>query len=87
MYHKSKTYAGLLGGAKEGMKSGLRISFWAGVFMGSEELMDRLRTGRIWGYKEGGRGGGVDAAGTVMASMATAGGFCLWSRWSHWPWY
>ncbi|RPB22886.1 hypothetical protein L211DRAFT_763231, partial [Terfezia boudieri ATCC MYA-4762] len=70
LYHKSKTYASLLGGIKEGVRNGVRVSFWSAVFLGCEED----RRGRGSGT------GGVDALGTVVASLATAGAFCLWNR-------
>ncbi|KAF8455847.1 hypothetical protein BGX38DRAFT_1164881 [Terfezia claveryi] len=101
LYHKSKTYASLLGGVKEGVRNGVRVSFWSAVFLGCEEVVDRgRRMGGVVGLEgmfggagagagaEGGedrRGkgsgtGGVDALGTVVASLATAGAFCLWNR-------
>lgn len=104
LYHKSKTYASLLGGIKEGVRNGVRVSFWSAVFLGCEEVVDRgRRMGGVVGleYMFGGAGagadvdndeggkdrrgrgsgtGGVDALGTVVASLATAGAFCLWNR-------
>jgi hypothetical protein len=65
LYHKSKNYHSIIGGVKEGVRLGGRLSGWAALFVGSEEVIDRLR------------GGGDDRqrdfTGTVCAGMATAG--------------
>ncbi|KAF8462528.1 hypothetical protein BDZ91DRAFT_698901 [Kalaharituber pfeilii] len=74
LYHKSRTYAGFLGGIKEGVRNGFRVSFWVGVFLGAEEVVDRGRAGTA---------GGIDAGGTVVASLATAGAFCLYNGFNY----
>ena len=65
LYHKSKNYHSIIGGVKEGLRLGGRLSGWAALFVSSEEVIDQLR------------GGGDDRqrdfAGTVCAGMATAG--------------
>jgi hypothetical protein len=65
LYHKSKNYHSIIGGVKEGLRLGGRLSGWAVLCVGSEEVIDQLR------------GGGDDRqrdfAGTVCAGMAVAG--------------
>ncbi len=65
LYHKSKNYHSIIGGVKEGLRLGGRLSGWAALFVGSEEVIDRLRGA--------GDDRQRDAAGTVCAGMATAG--------------
>lgn len=65
LYHKSKNYHKFLGGAKEGLRFGGRLSGWGALFVCSEELVDQLRGG--------GDDRQRDAAGTVCAGMTTAG--------------
>lgn len=69
LYHKSKNYHSIVGGVKEGLRLGGRLSGWAALFVGSEEVIDRLRGG--------GDDRQRDAAGTVCAGMATAGLYSL----------
>ena len=66
LYHKSKNYHAMLGGIKEGMKMGLKISFWAGSFFLIEEAVDQLR-------------GTKDFLSTVVAGLSISGGFSAWS--------
>jgi hypothetical protein len=66
LYHKSKNYHMALGGVKEGMKMGAKVSFWTAGFFGIEEMFDRYR-------------GTKDFVNTVIASLSIAGGFSLWS--------
>jgi hypothetical protein len=66
LYHKSKNYHMALGGVKEGMKMGAKISFWVAGFFSIEEMFDRYR-------------GTKDFLNTVIASLSVAGGFSLWS--------
>ena len=66
LYHKSKNYNMALGGVKEGMKMGAKISFWVAGFFSIEEMFDRYR-------------GTKDFVNTVIASLSVAGGFSLWS--------
>jgi hypothetical protein len=66
LYHKSKNYNMALGGVKEGFKMGGKVSFWTAAFFSVEEIFDRYR-------------GTKDFVNTMMASLAVAGGFSLWS--------
>lgn len=65
LYHKSKNYHSIVGGVKEGLRLSGRLSAWAALFVGSEEVIDQLRGG--------GDDRQRDAAGTVCAGMAVAG--------------
>ena len=69
LYHKSKNYHAMLGGIKEGMKMGLKISFWTGAFYLIEEAVDRLR-------------GTKDLISTVVAGLSISGGFSAWSTYT-----
>lgn len=66
LYHKSKNYHMALGGVKEGIKLGAKLSFWTAGFFSIEEVFDRYR-------------GTKDFFNTVIASLAVAGGFSVWS--------
>ena len=66
LYHKSKNYNMALGGVKEGLKMGAKVSFWTASFFGIEEMFDRYR-------------GTKDFINTVIASLSVAGRFSLWS--------
>lgn len=66
LYHKSKNYNMALGGVKEGLKMGAKVSFWTAGFFSIEETFDRYR-------------GTKDFFNTVIASLSIAGGFSLWS--------
>lgn len=66
LYHKSKNYNMALGGVKEGLRMGAKVSFWTASFFGIEEMFDRYR-------------GTKDFINTVIASLSVAGGFSLWS--------
>lgn len=65
LYHKSKNYHSIVGGVKEGLLMGGRLSAWAALFVSSEEVIDQLR----------GEGDDRqrDTASTVCAAMTTAG--------------
>ncbi|KAK0115508.1 hypothetical protein ONS95_000214 [Cadophora gregata] len=67
LYHKSKNYNMALGGVKEGLKMGAKVSFWTAGFFSIEEMFDRYR-------------GTKDFINTVIASLSIAGGFSLWNR-------
>ncbi|KAH6711285.1 hypothetical protein DL95DRAFT_388844 [Leptodontidium sp. 2 PMI_412] len=67
LYHKSKNYNMALGGVKEGLKMGAKVSFWTAGFFSIEEMFDRYR-------------GTKDFLNTVIASLSIAGGFSLWNR-------
>ncbi|KAI5923947.1 hypothetical protein F4810DRAFT_710039 [Camillea tinctor] len=69
LYHKSKNYHLALGGLKEGIKVGARLSFLSTTMFCAENLFDVYR-------------GTKDLVSTVMASLAVAGGFSLWNRFS-----
>jgi hypothetical protein len=66
LYHKSKNYVMALGGVKEGLRMGAKVSFWTAGFFSIEEMFDRYR-------------GTKDFLNTVIASLSVAGGFSLWS--------
>jgi hypothetical protein len=66
LYHKTKNYHMALGGVKEGLKMGAKISIWTGLFFSIEEMFDRYR-------------GTKDFINTVIASLSVAGGFSLFS--------
>ncbi|KAL3425386.1 hypothetical protein PVAG01_02177 [Phlyctema vagabunda] len=67
LYHKSKNYNMALGGIKEGLRMGAKVSFWTVGFFSIEEMLDRYRDTK-------------DFLNTVVASLSTAGGFSLWNR-------
>lgn len=66
LYHKTKNYQMALGGVKEGMKMGAKLSFWVAGFFGIEEIFDQWR-------------GTKDFVNTTIASLAVAGVFSLYS--------
>jgi hypothetical protein len=87
LYHKSKNYVAMLGGIKEGVRMAGRQAFWVGVFVGSEEGVDRARgaVSRIWSGMRENDHGEVDGASkdfvsTVFAGLGTAGLFSAWHR-------
>ncbi|KAI0020802.1 hypothetical protein F4780DRAFT_350690 [Xylariomycetidae sp. FL0641] len=67
LYHKTKNYHLALGGLKEGVKVGARLSVLSTAMFCAENLFDVYR-------------GTKDFLNTVMASLAIAGGFSLWNR-------
>ncbi|KAI0444396.1 hypothetical protein F4803DRAFT_255807 [Xylaria telfairii] len=69
LYHKSKNYHVAFGGLKEGFKVGARLGALSTAMFCAENLFDVYR-------------GGQDFLNTVMASLAVAGGFSLWNRFS-----
>ncbi|KAI0433848.1 hypothetical protein F5Y09DRAFT_31005 [Xylaria sp. FL1042] len=69
LYHKSKNYHLALGGIKEGVKVGARLGVLSTAMFFTENLFDVYR-------------GSQDLFSTVMASLAVAGGFSLWNRFS-----
>ncbi|KAI1138100.1 hypothetical protein F5Y05DRAFT_51149 [Hypoxylon sp. FL0543] len=69
LYHKSKNYHLALGGLKEGLKVGARLSVLSTAMFCAENLFDVYR-------------GTKDLFSTVMASLAVAGGFSFWNRFS-----
>lgn len=87
LYHKSKNYNAMLGGIKEGVRMTGRQAFWVGVFVSSEEGVDRARgaVSRIWsGMKENEdgevEGTSKDFVSTVFAGLGTAGIFSAVNR-------
>ena len=66
LYHKSKNYHVAYGGIREGLRMGAKVSLWATAMFVVENMFDHYR-------------GSVDAANTVLACVATAGGLSLWS--------
>ncbi|TGJ84331.1 hypothetical protein E0Z10_g4424 [Xylaria hypoxylon] len=69
LYHKSKNYHLAFGGLKEGVKVGARLGVLSTAMFCAENLFDVYR-------------GSQDLVSTVMASLAVAGGFSLWNRFS-----
>ncbi|KAI8622949.1 hypothetical protein F5Y19DRAFT_29327 [Xylariaceae sp. FL1651] len=69
LYHKSKNYHLAFGGLKEGFKVGARLGILSTAMFCAENLFDVYR-------------GSKDFVSTVMASLAVAGGFSLWNRFS-----
>lgn len=66
MYHKSKNYHVALGGVREGLKMGARVSVWTTAMFCIEAMFDNYR-------------GSTDFVNTVLACVSVAGGFSLWS--------
>lgn len=75
LYHKSKNYNMALGAVREGLKMGVKVSFWATAFLGLEDCLDEFRSG----------GGHTDFLSTVGASLTIAGAFSVWSGSSRSP--
>ncbi|KAI1119052.1 hypothetical protein F5Y14DRAFT_119924 [Nemania sp. NC0429] len=69
LYHKSKNYHLAFGGLKEGFKAGAKLGLLSTAMFCAENLFDEHR-------------GSQDFINTVMASLAVAGGFSLWNRFS-----
>ncbi|KAL9115865.1 MAG: hypothetical protein Q9227_000233 [Pyrenula ochraceoflavens] len=63
LYHKSKNYHSIIGGAKDGVKMGLVVAGTAGLFLSIENVVDQTR-------------GTKDVGSTVVAGAAVSG---LWS--------
>ncbi|KAM0720270.1 hypothetical protein Q7P37_004406 [Cladosporium fusiforme] len=87
LYHKSKNYVAMLGGIKEGIRMASRQAVWVGVFVASEEGVDRARgaVSRVWsGMKENEdgeiEGASKDFVSTLFAGLGTAGLFSAWNR-------
>jgi hypothetical protein len=87
LYHKSKNYVAMLGGIKEGVRMAGKQACWVGVFVASEEGVDRARgaVSRIWsGMREDDHGevegASKDFVSTVFAGLGTAGLFSAWNR-------
>jgi hypothetical protein len=68
-YHKTKNYRVMWGGIKSGVRMGLQTAGWVVAFVVCEDAVDRLR-------------GKVDAGSSVVAGLAGAGAFSLWSKWA-----
>ncbi len=66
LYHKSKNYHLAYGGIREGLRMGVRVSFWTTAMFSIETLFDNYR-------------GTADLLNTVLACATVAGGFSLWS--------
>ncbi|WYZ44655.1 hypothetical protein EsH8_VII_001091 [Colletotrichum jinshuiense] len=69
LYHKSKNYHSMYGGLREGLRMGVKLSFWTLMAFGLESTVDRYR-------------GSTDLLSTVLASLTVAGSFSLWNRFS-----
>ncbi|OMP86290.1 hypothetical protein BK809_0003460 [Diplodia seriata] len=71
LYHKSKNYHAMLGGVRESLRMGARLSVWVSGFFMCEEAIDRIRG---LGDSRG------DFCSTVVAGLGTAGAWSLWNR-------
>ncbi|KAI5865768.1 hypothetical protein GGS23DRAFT_593943 [Durotheca rogersii] len=69
LYHKSKNYNMALAGLKEGIKVGAKLGLLSASMFCAENLFDVYR-------------GKKDFLSTGMASLAVAGGFSFWNRFS-----
>ncbi|AEO59498.1 hypothetical protein MYCTH_2307854 [Thermothelomyces thermophilus ATCC 42464] len=69
LYHKSKNYHMAYGGIREGLRMGLRVSFWTTAMFGIEQMFDSYR-------------GTADMLNTITSCVTVAGGFSLWNRFS-----
>lgn len=87
LYHKSKNYAALLGGVKEGLRMAARVGLWTGVFFGVEEAVDRLRGAlvrRLYLFKERRRGAVVvGGAPPAFASVSASTSASTSARFAH----
>lgn len=50
LYHKSKNYNAMLGGVREGLRMGVKLGVWGGLFFWAEEGVDRLRGAAVRGW-------------------------------------
>ncbi|KAB2574549.1 hypothetical protein BFW01_g6467 [Lasiodiplodia theobromae] len=71
LYHKSKNYHAMLGGVREGLRMGVKLSIWVSGFFMCEEAIDRIRG---LGDSRG------DFGSTVVAGLGTAGAWSVWNR-------
>ncbi|KAK0657984.1 hypothetical protein B0T16DRAFT_317450 [Cercophora newfieldiana] len=69
LYHKSKNYHVASGGLAEGMRMGMKVSFWTTAMLGIEHMFDTYR-------------GTSDVLNTLTSCVTVAGGFSLWNRFS-----
>lgn len=69
LYHKSKNYNAMLGGLKDGLKLGPKLSLWAGSVFALEAAVDNIR-----GPRE------KDFLSTTVATLTVAGAWSLWNR-------
>jgi hypothetical protein len=67
LYHKSKNYHAMRGGLREGFRMGGRLMLWTTLLFTLEHTIDRHRRTS-------------DMGSTIVASLAVAGGFSLWSK-------
>lgn len=67
LYHRSKNYHVASGGLVEGVKMGMRVSFWTTAMLGIEHMFDTYR-------------GTSDLLNTLTSCVTVAGGFSLWSK-------
>lgn len=68
LYHKTKNYYVMRDAGKEAFRMGGRLGGWVGLFMLTEEAVDRLR----WKHE--------DFLSSTVAGMSTAGAFSVWSE-------
>lgn len=77
LYGKSKNYHGIMGGAKQGCKTGAKYFGWAALFLSLEGGLDAARGQLFASRKEDEKGelrkGQADFLNTVSAAVAVAG--------------
>ena len=69
LYHKSKNYNMMLGGLKDGLKLGPKVSLWACSVFAIEAAVDDARGPR-----------GKDFVSTTVATLTVSGAWSLWSE-------
>jgi len=67
LYHKTKNYYVMRDAGKEAFRMGGKLGAWVGLFVLTEEAVDRLR----WRHE--------DFASSTVAGLSVAGAFSLWS--------
>ena len=83
LYNKSKNYHAIVGGIKQGFKTGGQFFAWSTLFLGLEGGIDAAR-GRIFASRkedENGelRRGQADFLSTISAAVAVAGIYSWWT--------
>jgi len=91
LYHKSKNYHMLLGGIIEGLRMSVRLAWWVGLYVMTEEGVDRGRAAVVRHYRAAVQdaaseadvarvAGNRDFVSSVLAGLGTAGAFSAWNR-------
>lgn len=88
LYNKSKNYHTIVGGAKQGLKTGAMYFGWASLFLTLELGLDLAR-GRIFASKKEKAmdklaSGQADFLNTVSAAVAVAGIYSRWKGMDRW---